>query len=504
MTDHSKMLEYRGLKLYAAIICALATYGSLTAVPDASDWRVARGLDRVLSNSALEGAFVGVLAVDLRTGRTLYSRNADLFFLPASNQKLLTTAAALHWLGPEFRYATCVRASGSVGPDSVLRGDLVVNGSGDPSLSRTFGIDPDSVFRSWADSLKARGVARISGSVVGDESTFDQTRLGYGWDWHYLSFWYAPEVSALSCGDNSVVMHVSPAKSLGERAGVELSPRTSFVSVVNNSCTGNPGCGDGVTIQRTPGANEIHVGGHIPADAPRRSYRISVSDPALFFAHRLTEALRQGSVRVDGEPRSVSEACTLGVEMFSHHSPELESIVAVTNRLSANLGAEMLLKTMGVRAFGKGTFRDGCRAVKAYLSTTGSDTSGLHCVDGSGLSRRNLVSPRMLVDLLMARWEEDSTGGLFASLPVSGSEGTLEGRMRDEYLAGRVHAKTGTLDQTSTLAGYVLARGRRPVAFVIMSNHFIEDLSKVRSLEDEMVGVLARYRPRYEHPRERR
>jgi D-alanyl-D-alanine carboxypeptidase/D-alanyl-D-alanine-endopeptidase (penicillin-binding protein 4) len=231
---------------------------------------------------------------------------------------------------------------------------------------------------------------------------------------------------------------------------------------------------------------------------------MSVSDPALFFTQRLTEVLKSASIDVKGDPVVCDGVCPRKVLFLSHESAELESLVGVTNRMSANLSAEMLLKRMGAEVFDNGTFEDGSRAVKAYISAIGMDSSKLHSVDGSGLSRRNLVSPSMLVELLRANWKKDSVGGLFASLPVSGSLGTLANRMREAPVAGRVRAKTGTLDQTSSLAGYVVTTRGRPIAFALMSNHFVDDLNKVRSLEEEIAGVLVRYRPRHSRPWERR
>jgi D-alanyl-D-alanine carboxypeptidase/D-alanyl-D-alanine-endopeptidase (penicillin-binding protein 4) len=497
------MLEYRGVKPYIAIACVVVLC-SLTAGVKASDWRLAQNLDRVLSSPALDGAFVGILSVDLLTDRILYSRNADFLFLPASNQKLLTTAAALNRFGPDFTYATELYSSGSIAADSVFRGDLVIVGTGDPSLSKSFGVDPDSLFLSWADSLKQRGIAKIDGRVMADESAFDRERLGYGWDWHYLSSWYAPEISALSCYGNSVTVEVDPGKRVGDETDIKVSPRTSYVSVDNGAYTSVAGSESAVSVRRKPGTNQVSVAGSLALDGGSRSYRVSVSDPALFFAHRVTEVLRQGSIAVAGEPGVCGGDCERSVLLWSHHSPHMESIVTVTNRLSSNLGGEMLLKTLGAEAYGRGTFEDGCRAVKAYLSSIGVDTSSLHSADGSGLSRRNLVSPRILVEVLKACWETDSTRVFYNSLPISGVCGTLENRMQDTLLLGRIHAKTGTLDQTSVLAGYLVTTRGRPLAFALMTNHFVETSSKIRSVEEEVISALVRYRPRYSPPWERR
>lgn len=435
---------------------------------------------------------------DLSTGTVLYSRNEDLLFIPASNEKLLTTAAALYWLGSDFTYRTQVCAIGAVGTDSVLEGNLLIIGSGDPTFSETFGINPDSVFFSWAETLKALGVCRIRGSVVTDESLFDTERLGYGWDWHYLSYWYAAEVSALSYNDNSVQIDVFPGDSVGAIASVSLSPWTSYTELTGTVLTSNPGTGASVGVRRAPSTNEICISGSLAVDEERKSFRVSVSDPALFFAHRFTEILKEDSIEVDGEP-FVCDSTPFNANLFfSHYSPELESIIGVTNKGSENLSAEMLFKTMGVEVYGEGTFESGALAVKSYLATIGVDTSRCFSVDGSGLSRRNLVSPRALVKLLRANFTVEA---LTNSLPVSGSAGSLENRMEKGSFAGRVYAKTGTLDQTSALSGYVMALSGRPVAFALMTNHFAEEIGKVKSLEDEVCRALVHYRPRSFGPR---
>lgn len=489
------MLRYRGVRLFGVIICASVAICSSAGGARSSSWRLARSLDRVLERPALDRAFVGIMVKDLKTGRVLYSRNEDFLFLPASNEKLLTTAASLYWLGQDFRYSTRFYAAGTTGSDSILHGDLVVVGSGDPSFSKSFGIDPDSVFVSWAESLKAKGISRIGGSILVDESVFDSERLGYGWDWHYLSSWYAAEVSAFSYNDNYVLIDVFPGDSVGQPASVSLSPPTSFVSVSNAVFTSSSGRGCEVRAFRVPSTNDISLSGSLAVDEEKTSLRVSVSNPALFFAHRLLEVFKTDSAGIDGEFYVCDSAPAGTTLLFSYHSPELETIIAITNKESGNLGAEMLFKTMGARLFGKGTFENGARAVKGYLSTIGVDSSMCLTVDGSGLSRRNLVSPRALVKLLSADWSEDSLGVLGNSLSVSGLDGTLKGRMKKEPLAGRVHAKTGTLDQASALSGYVITTSGRHIAFAMLTNHFVQDPGAIKSLEDEVCAILVRYRP---------
>ncbi len=471
----------------------------MTGRVEGSDWRLAQNLDRVLSESALEGAFVGVLVQDLETGRVLYEKNADLLFIPASSQKLLTTAASLYWLGADYRFRTSLYALDSVGSDSVLYGDLVVRGSGDPAFSGSFGIDPDSVFLTWADSLRVRGISKIKGSLKADESAFDRARLGYGWDWHYLSRSYAPEVSALSYNDNSIAIRVSPGARAGSPAFARLNPEATFIAIENSAVTSYPGVETALSIERKAFSNEICVSGSLAVGRPEESRRVSVHDPAFLFADRLRAALEQKSVAVDGGPAVSPEPPDAGEELFSYYSPALESIVCVTNRMSMNLAAEMLFKTIGGAAFEEGTFGNGARAVGVYMSRIGVDSSAFICVDGSGLSRRNLVSPRALVRVLRAEWSREGDGSFVRSLAVSGSPGTLETRMNSPSLSGRIKAKTGTLDQTSALCGYVSSISGRSIAFAMLSNHFASDLGAVRAVEEELCEALVRYR--HPHPR---
>jgi D-alanyl-D-alanine carboxypeptidase/D-alanyl-D-alanine-endopeptidase (penicillin-binding protein 4) len=456
----------------------------------------------VLASPLLKQAFVGIVVEDLSTGRILYSKNEDRLFLPASNEKLLTTAAALHWLGPDYRYATKVCATGIIDSTGVLHGDLVIVGSGDPSFSRAFGRDPDSIFFSWADSLKSKSVKRIEGSVLADESLFDSERLGYGWDWHYLSSWYAGEVSALSYGAGSVEIEVAPGDSAGAEGSILLSPQTSYMKVKGSVVTALPGTSSSVSVSRMPFTNEITVSGAVPVGEEKTSWRVSVSQPEVFFVHRLTEILKADSIEVSGEPGVCDSTRKQGSSLlFTHYSPLLDSIVNVTNRWSENLCAEMLFKTVGAKASGKGTFETGARAVEEYLHTIGIDTSSCVVVDGSGLSRRNLVTPRDMVKLLDANIGRENTGVLPNSLPVSGSSGTLSERMKERPLAGRIHAKTGSLDQASALTGYAVSATGRPVAFSMLTNHFPENALLVKSLEDSVCTVLVNYRARSNAPR---
>jgi D-alanyl-D-alanine carboxypeptidase/D-alanyl-D-alanine-endopeptidase (penicillin-binding protein 4) len=497
------MLKYGGVRLCLSTACTLIVLCSLTGDVGGSDWRLARNLDRILSEPALEGAFVGVFVLDLETGRVLYQKNPDLLFIPASCQKLLTTAASLYWLGPDYRFRTSFGTPDSVGSDSVLYGDLLVRAGGDPSFSESFGIDPDSLFLTWADSLRAEGIGRIKGSLKVDESAFDRARLGYGWDWHYLSRSYAPEVSAFSYNDNSVLLRVSPGARAGIPAVVGIHPEASFIALENDAVTSDTGGETALSVERKALSNEICVSGSLAVGRAGESRRVSVHDPALLFAERLELALEQKSMAVEGGALVCGQPSGAGQEIFSYYSPALESIVCVTNRMSMNLSAEMLFKTIGGVAFEEGTFENGARAVGVYMSRIGVDSSAFVCVDGSGLSRRNLVSPRALVWVLRAEWSENGGGPFVRSLPVSGSPGTLEGRMKSPSISGRIRAKTGTLDQTSALSGYVSSISGRHIAFAMLSNHFASDLNAVRAVEEELGETLVRYRPSHLGPWEK-
>lgn len=466
-------------------------------------------IDDTIENDTFNGAFWGVHVVNLQSGTTLYSKNPDQNFVPASNVKLLTTAAALDQLSSDYRYRTRVYMDGPV-EDGRLQGNLIVRGAGDPTIGgHEQEDDPTEVFRHWADSLRARGVTHIEGNIVGDDTRLDQTPLGKGWSWSDLSYAYAAEIGALVFNENTVDLHVE-GREVGQPGRITWEPfDTDYVRVVNRSRTVPYRVEEDEEYQRTVGTNRIHVRTKVhPGREETES--ITVTNPTLYFTHVLREVLLREGISVDGVPADLDETgvnvtydASTVERVASYTSVPLSQIVRTLNHESQNLYAEQLLRTLAVEVppetekdLDPGSSALGVRAVRETLVSANVDTSRVQLVDGSGLSRQNLVRPRSMVRLLQYMWnhpDESVRSAFYESLPMGGEEGTLEYRFGNRSPAGsNVRAKTGTLSNMSSLSGYVTSEQGTPIAFSIFSNHHLADDDEPRSAQDVIVNALAR------------
>ncbi len=349
--------------------------------------------------------------------------------------------------------------------------------------------------------MRDAGVRRITGDLVADESYFRGVRFGYGWEWNDLQWSYGAEVSALSVDDNVVLIRVAPATKPGIPCAISIVPATSYVRIVNRTRT-NPKSGpNDLGIYRAEGSNVIDVWGHIPVGGTAYTGAVAVHDPAGMFGTLLRAALVRRQIVVSGEVTSVDSRTredspfdpSRAVEIAFLESDSLADVVHETNKVSQNLYAELLLRTVG-RVTGPpdatSSESAGIVALMELLKSIGVDTSAIALDDGSGLSRGNYVTPAATVGLL-AWTRTQSFGELYASsLPEAGSDGTLEHRFGNTLAAGRVRAKTGTLGDASALSGFLTTRSGKNVVFSIMANNAPGDPRDLRKAIDSVVMEL--------------
>lgn len=471
-------------------------------IPTPSD--LSDRIERELDPAVFGDAYWGIQVTDLETGRSLYQRNADKRFVPASNMKLLTTAAALDALGPDFRYTTTLFAEGPI-REGTLTGSLVVRGSGDPTFgARYTGGDLTLVFRQWADSLKALGVHRITGPVVGDDNVFDDVSIGEGWDWNDLVWYYAPEISGLQFNEGVVRLAVH-GTSPGRPARIEVTPDVGYVQVVNRSTTRRSG-GVREGYDRALGENVFTVTSAVPRGRTEIE-DVAVVNPTTYFVRVMLAVFEQEGIEVDGEPVDVdawgrSPRYDALTRVAVHRSPALSAIVGETNASSNNLHAEHLLRTLGAehpdasRSI-PGSAASGAAVVLRTLEKMGVRALDVRVADGSGLSALNRVSPRAIVSLLSYMHNhpngEGTTLAFYRSLAVGGRTGTLRNRYRRGNARGNVRAKTGYIRGARTLSGYVDAANGHRLAFSLLCNQYSTSTRRVEQAQDAIVELLADY-----------
>lgn len=496
--------------LLAFLSVCLAAPARAQSTPEA----LASAIDAIIDDPDFDDAFWGVHVVNLDTGDTLYARNAQKNFIPASNQKLFSTAAALDGLGPDFRYTTTLYLDGTV-RDSVLEGNLVVRGSGDPSIGgRLFeedyptDDDPTALFRAWADSLKTLGITYVTDHVIGDDDIFDDTELGNGWAWDDVPSIYAAEIGGLSFNEGRIVV-TAEGTSPGRVATLSWEPGdTDYVYFINKTETVTAREGRDREVRRERGGNVFWIESEVPS-GQRLRHSLSVHNPTRYFAHVLRGTLRTEGVYVDGDPVDIDDWRTKPdyarlVPVATHTSRPLADLAALTNKESQNLYAEHLLKTLGAVKcpldrpddVDCGSAEAGLLAAEPLFERAGLDLERMRLRDGSGMTPYNMIAPEDVTALLRTMWVHPDpavTDAFVNSLAVGGEDGTLNYRMRNGWARGNVRAKTGTVTGAKNLSGYVTTAGGETLAFALLVNNFGTSSRRVVRAQDAIVEALARY-----------
>lgn len=473
--------------LALAATSAVAVAESYAAAP-ASVADLSRDIDEILSDSRMVGSQAGVLVRDADTDEVLYAKNTDARLLPASNNKLFTSAAAMEVLGPDYTFTTGALSDGRR-DGSTLKGDLYLRGGGDPT---TLASDYDTLAKQIAEA----GVRTVKGKLIADDSFFDAERLGTDWANDDEPYYYAAQISALTVSPDTdydagtVIVRVEGGAA-GSPTRVTVIPETSHVQIDNRATTGSA---TSLSVVRQHGTNTIVVSGTIGVGAVSSRWA-SVWEPTGYAADVFRRALARHGVEVSGKTVlgvTPGDARTLA----AHESMPLSELLTPFMKLSNNGHAEVLVKAMGRKAYGKGTWSDGLRAAREALARLGPNMVSMRMVDGSGLSRRDLTTPGHIGALLAAAQPEPWFDVWLDSLPIAGEPdrmvgGTLRNRMRDTPAAGNVRAKTGSLTSVTALSGYVKSADGELLIFSIVLNNYLS--GKPSDLEDRIAVRLAQF-----------
>lgn len=459
-----------------------------------------------LARPQLRRGSVGIKIVSLDTGKVILEENAEKYFMPASNMKSFTVAAALEKLSPNFRFITSVFANSQPDASGTVRGDLTVYGRGDVSFSTAF-YDKDyyRALDNLADKIAQSGVKRIEGNLVGDESYFIGSPIPIGWEWDDLQWYWGAEVSALPVNDNALDLSVLPS-SVGAPCTVSLQPFNSVVRVINTCRTTAAGTRRELAVKKDLDQNVFDISGTMPVGDKGFKEPVTVSHPAELFVALLKQRLEQKGIIVTGQPRvvgtkektnpSVSSSAFTPVQITQIESPMLSMIAAKTMKPSQNMYTETILWTLGEQLGSKNratSAERGIAVVRGFLTEIGVAPDGIIQYDGSGLSRHNVVTPASLVTLYtyMAKQSRYSNAWL-DSLTIGGVDGTLSSRFKGTRTRGNVRGKTGTIDQVSALSGYVTSAAGEKFVFSIIVNGVSDGSARVGTI-DQIVGHLANF-----------
>ena len=445
----------------------------------------------------------GALVYSLDSGDTILALSPDSALAPASNLKLLTTAAALHRLGPDYRFHTYVLSTAAV-RDGVLDGDLTLYGTGDPGISDRFFGRKDEVFQRLIDQLESAGISEISGDLVADASFFPGPLRSEGWEPEDLNEHFTAGVSALSFNENVVSFRIRPSGA-GSPPLVETIPPHSALEVRNDAMTVSGRARPRLAILREDPLGPVRITGRLAQNSRDVWRQMTVAVPADFVGASFQAALEGRGITVRGETRRVELPVESVVKRLSapalnrpgarilarHTSQPLSEYLAVVNKESNNLFSELIFRAVGRADSGLGSPHASSEAVRGSLLALGIDTSGLQQYDGSGLSSENRVSAATFVDLFRRMSAGPFWPPFWASLPRAGTRGEL-GRMYRSAAAGNLRAKTGTIEGVSALSGVVRSRDGERLAFSLIVNDSPSQ-TRAKRVENEIGVRLANF-----------
>ncbi|MDT5039115.1 MAG: hypothetical protein QOE51_100 [Actinoplanes sp.] len=465
---------------------AVTAPGSASAgtVATASDAALTATLDQLLASSRLAGSVVGLQVRDAATGGVVYSHNPDLRVIPASNEKLMTSAAALEVLGTGYKFHTVTSYSGAKSGTTVS-GNVYLRGQGDPTMTY-------AQYDALAVAVANAGIKKFTGGLVADDSWFDHVPLGLDWSWQDETYADTAAISALTVAADAnfdtgaISVQSKPGSATGQPAALTIVPANSVVKIVNKTTTGAAGSTDTVTATRAHGTNTVTVTGSSPLKASAAGIDlVSVLDPTQLAAGVFRDALKRHGVTVTGSTTVGSTPSSVKT-ITDHASIPLSQLLPPFLKLSNNGHAELLTKAMG-RAkspSSAGSWSTGLAAGRTALQSLGVNTSVISMGDGSGLSRRDWLTTGQVSALLTAAQSRPWFASWYAALPIAGDPdpmvgGTLSSRMRGTPAAGNVHAKTGTMTAVNALSGFVTDATGRKLVFSSISNNALSNVSDI-------------------------
>lgn len=427
----------------------------------------------------------GILVQSLATGKIIYHRNANQLFVPASVLKVFPAAAALSFLGPDYYFQTKILAKDVAVNQGVLNNDLYFYFDGDPTLTQK---DIDNLVA----TITQFGIHTIRGNIYIDDTVFDQELSGPGWMWDERNFCYAAPTSAITIDKNCLPLQLIAAKKSNQPAVLSYDNYEKFISITNQVISRNSnedGCQLNLHATRD---NSYYLTGCI-APKTTQNLLIAVRNVRLYAKDIILEQLRANNIELLGEIRfNHIPTGTLLYSLAEHKSAPLSELLKTMMKKSDNLIADAIYKKLGYSFFHKaGTWLNSEKAIVNILAPkTNIVFKKMRIVDGSGLSRYNLVSPAQLVAVLrFAYYDKNISHAFINALSIAGIDGTLKYKMPD--LKGRVYAKTGNMEGISSLVGYIKTASQGNLAFAITFNSFLNNHQKYRQLQDRICTFLA-------------
>ena len=468
----------RTLPLFASCILHLALLSCSKASPSttprsatAAIEQLRRDITQATQTEGVQRGVWGIVVHSLDRNERLFELQPRTLLVPASVAKLAVVATAAEAVGWNYQFETTLRAVGSI-RDGVLSGDLLVVGSGDPTIGGRAGED----LSSWIAAVQAAGVRRIDGRIIGDDDAIEEPRPQLAWAWDDLGYPAGALFGALNYAENRMTVTVTPGPAAGLAASLSVEPQAASRSLANIVVTGAAGSAQQVWPEQRPGDPFLTVAGSIPTGAPPMRVAVAVGNPTFFFASVLRNRLQAQGIEVTGDSWDIDDVQPPpdrghAQVLYTHRSKPLRDIVQPLLKESINLYAESVMRLNAAA----GQLPTNDAALEGFgkrLAAWGVPAAAQQQVDGSGLSRRDTVSAETVLAVLQHMHDPSGSSPFVTALPLAGVDGTLAERMKGTPAAGNVRAKTGTMSNIRSLAGYVKTRDGETLAFVAMVNNF--------------------------------
>jgi D-alanyl-D-alanine carboxypeptidase/D-alanyl-D-alanine-endopeptidase (penicillin-binding protein 4) len=495
----------RGLTTALACTCALAGCAgrarpaappALATSPAAVE-RLTRDLAAATQAPGVTRATWGILVSSLDRQERLFELNPNTLMVPASSAKLLSVATAAEAVGWDYRFATTMSIGGAIldgteRPDAkVLAGDIVISGSGDPSIGGRAGDNLDG----FVASIRSMGIAAVQGRIIGDDDAIEEPRPALAWAWDDLGYTSGTLYGALNLAENRMTVTVAPGQDAGAPTVITTDPFASDRPLMNRALTGAPGSPPQLWPEQRPGEPFLTIAGSVPAGATPSQLSVAVGNPTRWFASVFRRKLIEAGIPVTSAALDIDDLddpldrSALAVA-YVHRSRTLADIVKPLLKDSVNVYAEAVMR-LNVPPGSAMTNDAALEGFRRRLTSWGIPPGGEQLVDGSGLSRRDVVAPATLVTVLERMHDRDVTSPWMSALPVAGVDGSLQSRMRGTPAAGNVRAKTGTMSNVRSLSGYVTTADGERLAFAIILNNFEGTAAQATQAVDSIAIRLA-------------
>ena len=456
---------------FALLSCSKAAPATAPATTLTPLDRLRLDITQATQTSGVQRGAWGVVVHSLDRNERLFELQPRTLLVPASVAKLATVATAAEAVGWDYRYETALQGTGPIA-DGVLKGDLIAVGSGDPSIGGRGGED----FSAWIAALQAAGIRRIEGRVIGDDDRVEEPRPQLAWAWDDLGYPGGALFGALNYAENRMTVTITPGPASGTPAALRVDPQASARPLANRVVTGAAGSAQQIWPEQRPAEPFLTIAGSIPAGATAARLAVAVGNPTIWFASVLRNRLQAAGIEVTGDAWDIDDVTpppdrTLAQVLYTHRSKPLRDIVLPVLKDSLSLHAEAIMR-LNAAPGGPMTNDVALDGFGRRLTAWGIAPSSQQMVDGSGLSRRDAISAETVLAILQHMHTTATPTPFTAALPVAGIDGTLAERMRNTPAAGNVRAKTGTMSNIRSLAGYATTRDGETLAFVAIVNNF--------------------------------